>query len=220
MISVVILTKNEEKNIVDCLESINWVDEIVVIDDFSTDRTLEVINNLNLKNIKIYKRHLDGDFSAQRNFAVSKAKYEWILFLDSDERVSSELREEINTVLIEEKVSSKRDGFLISRRDFMWNKMIKHGESGNIKLLRLGRKNKGLWRGKVHEVWLIENNISELDNYLLHYPHPTISEFLKEINFYTTLRSKELYSQKIEVRWYDLILYPKIKLLFPLPSGY
>lgn len=212
MISVVILTKNEEKNILDCLDSISWADEIVVVDDFSIDRTVEVVKIFSSK-IKIFKNSLSGDFSAQRNFALSKTTKDWVLFIDADERVSSELREEINSILIEEKNNSKNKGFYISRKDIIWGKILKHGETGDIKLLRLAKRDAGVWRGRVHEQWIIDGKTSELEEKIIHYPHQTINEFLEEINFYTTLRAKELYKEKTKVTLADIVLYPKAKFL-------
>lgn len=211
MISVVILTKNEEKNILDCLETVSWADEIIIVDDNSEDRTLEIVENLGLKNIKVIRRGLQKDFAAQRNFALSKAKNEWVLFIDADERVSSELRREINDFLIEERNSPKFNGIYIKRRDMLWGKLLKHGETGSIELLRLARKASGKWQGKVHEEWIVGGNTDTFSNYLLHFPHQTISEFLREINFYTTIRAMELYESGRRASLSQIILYPKAK---------
>jgi glycosyltransferase involved in cell wall biosynthesis len=100
MISVVILTKNEEKNILDCLETVSWADEIIILDDGSEDRTLETAESLNLKNLTILKREINEDFSKQRNYALSKAKNDWVMFVDADERITAKLRHEINDFLI------------------------------------------------------------------------------------------------------------------------
>ena len=211
MISVIILTKNEEKNILDCLETVSWADEIIILDDNSVDRTLEAAENLGLKNLKIIKRELQADFSAQRNYALSKAANEWVLFVDADERVSAELRREINDFLIEEKNSPNFTGMYLQRKDMLWGKLIKHGETGNIKLLRLAKKPFGKWQGKVHEEWMVDGNTDSFDNYLLHFPHPTVSDFLKEINFYTTIRADELYKKGIRTSLLRIIFYPKAK---------
>jgi len=210
MISAVILTKNEEKNIYDCLESISWVDEIVVVDDNSLDRTVDVIRKYSSK-VKIFKNYLNGDFSVQRNFALSKTTKDWVLFVDADERISKELREEINIVLIGEKNNPKNKGFYIPRKDIMWGRILKHGETGNIKLLRLAKRDAGVWLGKVHEEWVIDGRVGELDGKIIHYPHQTINQFLNEINFYTTIRAKELYEKKTNTSSRDLILYPNGK---------
>ena len=210
MISIAILTKNEEKNILDCVESVLWADEIVIVDDFSDDRTVEVVKNLDQgKKIKIFQKKLENDFSSQRNFALSKTKYDWVLFVDADEIVSSQLRQEINDLLIDK--SDKINGYFIKRQDFMWGKKINHGEVGGIKLLRLAKKNAGDWRGKVHEVWDVEGNLGELENEILHFPHQTVAEFLREISFYTTIRANELFNKKIQTNLFEIIIYPKAK---------
>lgn len=202
-ISAIVLTKNEEGNIVDCLGSLVWCDEIIIIDDNSEDRTVELVENLKNSKIKIFERHLNNDFAAQRNFAFRGARNEWVLFVDTDERVSEALASEISKQIL-----NKINGFYIRRRDFMWGEELKHGETGNIKLLRLAKKNAGIWVGKVHEKWKIKGEIGELKNPLLHYPHPTISEFLLEINFYSTIRSQELFDQKIKTSVWQIIIYP------------
>lgn len=210
MISVAILTKNEEKNILDCVESVLWADEIVIVDDFSDDRTVEVVKNLDQgKKIKIFQKKLENDFSSQRNFALSKTNYDWVLFVDADEIVSNQLRQEINDLIIDK--SNKINGYFIKRYDFMWGKKINHGELGSIKLLRLAKKNSGDWKGKVHEVWDVEGNLDELENEIIHFPHQTVAEFLREISFYTTIRAEELFSHKIHTNLFEIVIYPKTK---------
>ncbi|MBI3070130.1 MAG: glycosyltransferase family 2 protein [Candidatus Levybacteria bacterium] len=211
MISAVVLTKNEEKNIVDCLESLAWCDEIIVVDDNSEDRTSEIAQKMGAS---VFVHSLDKDFSKQRNFALSKAKGEWVLFVDADERAASGLKEEIIHLTTVHDRGKELNGFFIRRRDFMWGKELKHGETGSIKLLRLARKDAGEWEGTVHEKWKIKGRVGELKNPLVHYPHQTIAEFLQEINFYTSLSAKQLYKNGIKVRWFDIILYPKAKFIY------
>lgn len=212
-LTAIVLTKNEEKNIYDCLESVLWCDEIIIVDDFSEDRTLEVAKSINEEKIKIFQHKLEGDFSSQRNFGLDKAESEWVLFLDADERVSQDLRAEINDVIIDETSKPKNSGYLIKRIDYMWGKELKHGETGDIKLLRLGRKKKGKWIGQVHEIWQIEGKLGEFNEALIHYPHQSIREFLSEINFYTDLRAKELYRNGKICKTRDIIFYPLGKFI-------
>lgn len=211
-ITSIVLTKNEEKNIVDCLESLSFSDEIIVIDDNSEDRTIEIVENFSKshKNVKLFKRSLNLNFSKQRQFGIEKSSNDWILFIDADERVTEELAMEIL-----DNVSSPAQfsGFLIPRIDFMWGKRLRHGETGNIKLLRLFNKKDGELVGKVHESWQTKKGVKILGSPILHYPHPTISEFLKEINFYTDLRADELYEQKKKVNAFSIFLYPVSKFL-------
>lgn len=206
MITVVILAKNEEENIIDCLESVSFADEVIVIDDESTDRTFEVSKN---NGAKVIKRKLGNNFSDQRNFALSQASHEWVLFLDADERVSKELAQEI----LEQTQDDKYDGYCIKRVDKLFRKIITHGELLNKKFVRLGRKNSGKWKGIVHEMWDVRGRIGTLESPIFHLPHQTISEFLTEINYYTTLRAQELHKKGIRVSLYGIIFYTKVKFL-------
>jgi glycosyltransferase involved in cell wall biosynthesis len=213
MISVIILTKNEEKNILDCLETVNWADEIIILDDYSQDRTVEIAESQKLKNLKVIKRALQEDFSKQRNFALSYAANEWVLFVDADERITPELRREINDFIIEEKERTLINGMFIKRKDVLWGKLLKHGETGKLKLLRLARKDSGKWFGRVHEEWLIEGETDTFENFMLHFPHQTVAEFLNEINLYTTIRAKELLELNEKASLFKIIAYPKAKFI-------
>lgn len=206
MISAVILTKNEEQNIKKCLESIRWCDEIIIIDDNSFDRTLEIAKKY--KTI-IYTNHLNNDFSTQRNLGLSKAKNEWVLFVDADEIVSDALAYEIsNAVELKDQNLRNFSGFYIKRLDRIWNKTLRHGETGNIQLLRLGKKSFGIWEGKIHEKWKINGLVGKLTNPILHYPHQNLDGFLNEINFYTDIRASELKDKKTKVFFLSILLYP------------
>lgn len=209
-ISAVLIVKNEEKNIIDCLESLHFCDEIIVIDDYSTDRTTELVEVFSKQRggLKVFKRELAGDFSAQRKFGVEKTSNDWVFFVDADERITPDLATEIK-----ENLQAEEDvgGFLIPRVDFMWGKKLLHGETGDIKLLRLFNKNMGSLKGKVHETWETKSKVGILSNPIHHFPHPTISQFLKEINFYTDIRAKELYEKGIKSSFLSIVLYTKGK---------
>lgn len=205
MLSVVILTRNEEKNIIECLQSIAFADEILLIDDNSSDNTIKLAKNLKLKNLKIIKKSLDNNFSNQRNFALSKVGNDWVLFIDADEQVSGTLAQEIMTTLKDEK---KYNGYFIKRTDIFFGKKLNYGETSKMKLLRLGNKRFGSWKGTVHEKWEIDGLVGELKHEMLHCPHKTIREFLSEINYYTDLRAHELSLSHTTIHWYDNILYP------------
>ncbi|HVT00815.1 MAG TPA: glycosyltransferase family 2 protein [Patescibacteria group bacterium] len=207
-ISVVILTKNEEKNILDCIESVREFDEVILIDDYSSDRTIEVVKAIKGLNIKIFKRKLDGNFSEQRNFGLMKAKNEWVLFVDADERVSKRLLTEIINLNVE-----SNSGFRIRRVDEIWGHKYRYGDVGNVNLIRLGRVNSGEWKGKVHEVWNINGEVDNLINSLDHFPHQTLGEFIREIDYYSTLRAKELFDKNTKVNLFDIVAYTKAKFI-------
>src|SRR5437016_13641622 len=112
MISAIILTFNDEVTIERTLASLAFCDEIIVIDDFSTDKTPDIVQR---NHAKMYTHRVDGDFAAQRNFGLTKVKGDWILFVDSDEVVSSELAAEI-----QESIEIDCTGFYVKRTDFMF----------------------------------------------------------------------------------------------------
>ncbi len=206
MITAVVLTKNEEKNIVDCLESLSFCNEILIIDDNSQDRTVEIAKKMGAK---VFVHSLENDFSKQRNYGLAKAKGEWVLFIDADERVSSALAREIIFRVSE----NKYNGFFVKRVDTIWGRRLRFGEAGSAWRIRLGRKTAGKWIGVVHEGWFIDKKVGELANELNHFPHQSMGEFLKEINYYTKLRANELNEKRVTVKWYDIILYPEFKFL-------
>lgn len=208
MISAIILSKNEEKNIEACLDCLSWCDEKIVIDDHSTDKTVETAKR---KGAKVFVRTLYNNFSDQRNYGLEKAKGDWILFIDADERISPALWYEImahSSESIEE-----YSGFYIKRQDTMWGRVLKYGETGNIVLLRLARKGAGIWEGQVHEKWNVKGKTGVLKNNLDHFPHQTVSEFLREINFYTDIRAEELFKKHVRSNWFAIIAYPMSKFV-------
>lgn len=206
MISALVLTKNEEKNILDCLKSLSWCDEVIVIDDNSQDKTTDIAKKTGAK---VFIHSLEEDFAAQRNFGLEKAKGDWIFFVDADERVPQGLWYEIMAKT--NAPFSPYAGFYLKREDSLWGKKLLHGEIGNIKILRLAKKDAGKWAGKVHETWKIKEKTDVLQNPLIHYPHQSVKEFLQEINFYTDLRAKELHKKKVGVSWFAILFYPKAK---------
>lgn len=209
-LSAVVLTKNEEKNIKECLESLQWCDEIVVIDDYSNDKTIEIAKKFGAK---VYQRHLNDNFADQRNFGLEKAKGSWVLFVDADERVSKKLRDEILRLISSQNfaIAEKCDGYYgyyLKRRDFFGGRWLKYGETANVELLRLARKNSGKWVRKVHETWSVKKRVGKLNNPLLHYPHLAMSDFLNEVNFYSTLHADALHVQGVKPSLFRLMANP------------
>lgn len=201
MTSAVVLTKNEEKGIGACLKSLQWCEEIVVIDDGSIDKTVAIAKKLGAK---VFHRHLKNNFARQRNFGLQKTKGEWVLFVDADERVSLGLAREIQKAIRD----NKFDGFYLRRQDWLAGQPLRYGETARIKLLRLAKKRTGKWQRRVHETWEIKGKIGQLKNKLIHYPHPTITEFLESINFYSTLHAQALFKQGIKPNFFRLIANP------------
>lgn len=205
MISAVILAKNEDRNISSCLENLSFCRQIILIDDDSSDQTKEIAKKYGAE---IYEKRLEN-FSDQRNFGLSKAKNEWVLFIDSDEVVSKDLKKEI----LEELKSDNHDGYMIKREDKFLGHEMKHGDLGNVWLLRLGRKDKGLWIGDIHEEWNIKGRVGKLKNSLVHKSHHNLSHFISKINYYSSIRARELKKGGASTSLLMIILYPKLKFL-------
>ncbi len=184
MVSVVILARNESKRIEKCLLGVAWADEVILIDDHSTDATIEVAKKT-LPKVKIFQRSLDGDFASQHNFGLEKASGDWAFFVDADEIVSSALRNEIEKQL--NIAALDISGFVLKRQDWFLNKKLVHGETSSWKNVRLARIGAGKWHREVHEVWKISGKVIELKNPLEHHPHESVSSLIRSLNYYTNL---------------------------------
>jgi glycosyltransferase involved in cell wall biosynthesis len=204
MISCVILTKNNELTLAKTLRSVAWCDEILVVDDYSDDKTIAVAKKAKAR---VLRRHLKEDFALQRNAGLQTAKGDWVLFIDSDEIVSFDLQREIQSVTN----ITTLDGFYIRRLDHIFGRDLLHGETANVRLLRLARKEKGSWERAVHEIWNIKGNVGELNSPLMHFPHPTVRQFLEEINIYTTINAHYYFAHNVRTSVWQIIFYPPAK---------
>jgi glycosyltransferase involved in cell wall biosynthesis len=200
-LSVAIIAGNEEKKIGDCLESVKWADEIIVVDSESTDRTVEIAKRYT---DKVFIRKWEG-YAPQKQFAIDQATCDWILSLDADERVSPELKDEILKILESE---TEFDGFYIPRRNFFLGKWIKScGWYPNYQL-RLFKKGKAkVTQRKVHEGFVVDGKVGYLRGDIIHLTHMTLKETFAKINEYSSLSAEEK-SKRKKVKGIDLILHP------------
>lgn len=180
MISAIIIVLNEEDKIANALKSLQGlVDEIIVVDSGSTDKTVEIAKEMGAK---VYFREFDN-FAIQKNWAASYANNKWILSLDADEEIPAKLADEIKEAIKNEKAK----GYLIPRRNFILGKEIKHSRWSPDKHIWLWQKEYGKWEGDVHEEVKVLGEIRELKNSKIHHSHQTISEFLASNNLYSSL---------------------------------
>lgn len=182
-ISAVIIAGAEEKNIAECLESVRWADEIVVVNSGSKDRTVEIARKYT---DRVFVKEWEG-YAAQKQFSVDKARNEWVLSIDADERVSPELREEIAGLDF-----SVADGFRIPRRNYFLDKVVRSCGWSPDYQLRLFRKSRTkLTDRKIHEGFQVDGRTANLKGELIHFTHPTITSTLEKIAEYSTLEAEE-----------------------------
>ena len=187
-ISGLIITHNEEKNMQEVLNCFDFCDEIVVVDSYSTDKTVEIAEKF--PNVKIIQNKFE-DFTKQRNLALDAAKNDWVLFLDGDERITRQLRKEI----IEElNKPEQKDAYYFYRKFFFADKPINFSGTQSDKNFRLFRKSKARYAaGKmVHETLEVNGTIGVLRNKLLHYSVSDYESYKKKMVHYGILKGKEL----------------------------
>lgn len=203
-ISAVIITFNEEKNIERCIKSLLGVaDEIVVVDSFSTDRTEEICNRYNV----VFVKHPFGGYGSQKNYAVSIAKYDYILSLDADEALSVELEQSI----IEVKNSWKQDAYRFNRLNYYCGQWIKHTSWYPDSKVRLFDRRKGGWtNANIHEVVCMQKSdkVQRIKGELLHWSYTTYEQHLNEINRHSTLSAHEYYRMGIKPNFIKLVIHP------------
>lgn len=173
MISAVVIAKNEEKIIGKCLESLAWCDEIVVVDDFSSDNTVAIAKS---QGARVFRKRLNNNFAKQRNYGLKQAMGDWVLFVDADEIVPKALALEIKKSV----TGNKYSGYLLRRT----------GAKDEL-LLRLAKKKAGQWERSVHETWKIKGFVGKLYSPLVHSSTLSLFQFIGKINYYSSLHAKE-----------------------------
>ncbi|MFH1387045.1 MAG: glycosyltransferase family 2 protein [bacterium] len=216
MISVLIPVYNQEKRIEDCLKSVVWADEVIIVDSFSTDNTLDLCRKYTAKIIQ----HKYVNSATQKNWALANLDFvgEWILIIDSDEILTPELKDEILRRVGQEKYT----GYYFPRKNFFLGKWIRHGgwyPDWNIKLFKKGA---GKFEDKcVHAEALVAGPVGRLENPITHYPRESISDYLKHLDQFTSWRAQDIYqstSSEMEVNLVSLpwFIRPPLKLTWRL----
>jgi len=202
-IASITITKNEERNIVACLESLRWVDEVIVVDAESTDRTVELAKTYTPH---VFVRPWPG-YGPQKNFAMEQTVADWIFIVDADERASSELRDEIAALL-------KNDGpavaYRMPRKNFYYGCWIRGAGQYPDPQLRLFRRGHGRYNDlAVHEHLEVDGPVGDLRGHLDHHTHPTVVSHEMKIERYSTLAAQErIRSGKPDAAWYHLLFNP------------
>lgn len=213
-LTAVIITKNEEKKISCCISSLkNVVDEIVVIDDLSTDATVEICKEFGAK---VIINESKGDFDKQRNLGIANATSEWILQMDADEVIP-----EATVKGIREAISSAGNfvAFKIKRKNFFIGRSLSSFNKDNY-MIKLFRKGKALYVGRsVHETLKVDGLVGELPFEVEHYPYNSIQEVINRSNFYSDVESDVFIGETASVSVKELkrrLIWKAVKLFWKL----
>lgn len=211
-LSALIITLNEENNIKDLLQELDFVDEIIIVDSFSTDKTIEFA--LQFPKVKIFQ-HKFEDFTKQRNIALQYATNDWILFLDADERLTFENKAEITRVI---QNPNAKDAYLMYRQFYYCKKKIHFSSTQNDKNFRLFRKSKAHYdkTKKVHETLIVNGTVGYLTSKLIHYSFSSYEEYKMKMIHYGILKGQEKYNNGKNYSLYKHIF----KVIFKFFKGY
>lgn len=188
-IAAVIIAKNEEARIAACLESVKWCDEIVVVDDMSSDDTHSVCRRFKAK---VVAHPLDEDYARQRNVGTDNTTSDWILQLDADERVSPELRNDIKKILSD---NNSVAAYRLYRRNYFLGKFMRHG-GWYERQPKLFKKGKARYSGAIHEQLKVDGRTGDLRSHLDHYPFRSISEFIQRQLYYAGIEARLLHEER------------------------
>jgi glycosyltransferase involved in cell wall biosynthesis len=185
-LSTAIITKNEEQRLSDCLKSISFADDIVVVDSGSTDRTADIAREFGCR---VFIEEWRG-YGPQKNSAVQKCMHEWVLLLDADERVPTETKEFIVSTL----VKPDADAFTLKRKNYLHGKWLKHSGYWPDRQIRLVNKTRGFFQSVIHEKWVTDGTVKDLEAYIEHYAFSGYYDMLKTLNEYSTIIADDLFS--------------------------
>ncbi len=202
-LSVIIPTFNEENYLQDCLYSVTFANQIIVIDSFSTDATSIIAKN---NNCEVIQRKFDN-FSNQKNEAIKAAKSDWILFLDADERVTEKLKLEIITTLIHPKYNA----YKIKFPHFYMNRFLYHSEN---KVVRLVKNNAIHFEGEVHEKLIHKGKVGLLENFMIHYTYKGFFHYLKKKDTYAWFQAKIANDKNKKTSYIHLFFKPFYRFFY------
>ena len=187
-ISAVIIAQNEEKKIGDCLESVKWVDEVIVIDNESTDKTAAIATKFGAKVVNFR----GGTYSTRKNKGAEEAKGEWLLYIDADERVTPELRKEIEDRVL--KNPTETVIYAIPRRNIILGRELHHGGWWPDYVKHLIKKDSfNGWKGDLHEEPIFDGELGHLKGALLHIKHDNLSEMVEKTNNWSNVEARLMY---------------------------
>ena len=205
-ITAIIPTFNEESNIQKALDSVSFADEIIVIDSYSTDKTVEIVK----KSTAVVLQRKFDNFSNQKNFAISKASNDWIFLLDADEEVTKELELEIVNIV---NSSTTFCAFNIYRNFFFLEKQLRFSGWKRDKVIRLFQKSKCTYKGKVHEKIIADGEVGFLSEKIDHFSYKNYNQYKNKLKSYAKLQAIELLEKGQFVTPYHLFVKPLVRFI-------
>jgi len=206
-VSVYMITYNNEETIERALKSVSWANEIVIVDSFSNDRTVEIGRRFT---DKLFQRKWPGHRD-QYQHAADLTTHEWIMFVDADEEVSPELAEEIRKEL-SGKIEGV-DGFFVYRRTFYLGRWIRYGGWYPDGEIRLYRRNKGRWEGGLHARVVVNGRVQPLKNLYHHYTYRDISDQIQTIDKYSRIAAEDMVQQGETFSLFKLLFHPPFRFI-------
>ena len=200
-ITAIIPTLNEEIHIEEAIASVSFADEIIVIDSFSSDNTVQLAKK---HNVKIIQREFD-DFSSQKNYAIAQASHHWIYILDADERVTPQVRAEILKAV---KSPNGNVGFFVRRSFYFMGKNLQYGGCQRDKVLRLFLKDFCQYQGLVHETIVANGPIGFFKHKIDHFSYKNYNHYISKMNLYAELRAKEYFKQELRPNPFHFVIKP------------
>jgi glycosyltransferase involved in cell wall biosynthesis len=205
-ISVYMITYNNERTVEKALKSVTWADEIVVVDSFSHDKTMEICRKFT---DKVFQRKWPGHRD-QYQYAADLTTHDWVMFVDADEEVSSELTKEIQETL--NAGAEGVDGFFVYRRTHYLGRWIRYGGWYPDGEIRLYRRKKGKWEGGLHAKIEVDGKVKSLKNQYLHYTYRNISDQIQTIDRYSSTAVEDMVNRSKSFRLANLIFNPPFRL--------
>ena len=203
-LTAIVPSYNESHNIVEVLKSVEFCDEVILVDSFSTDNTVDLARPYFTKLLSREYEHS----ASQKNWAIPQAKHEWILLVDADERVTPALKEEIIN-LLPHLNDNRHVGYWMGRRNFFMGKQVRYSGWKNDKVIRLFKKSKCRYIDKhVHSEIVADGSLGKLKNKLLHYKYVSMDLHINKLQRYADLQSRDFNGKTGKITAYHVVLKP------------
>ncbi|NQT89743.1 MAG: glycosyltransferase family 2 protein [Candidatus Omnitrophica bacterium] len=184
-LTALLIVKNEESRITNCLDSVTWADEIVAVDGYSRDRTVDICKRYG---VKVVQHRFEGSFDTECNIGIDNSSGDWILKLDADEIVTEGLRKDIEQILEDDRGFS---AFKFRRKNFFLGHFMRHGGWYHYSLHFL-KKGKARYKGQIHETLIVDGKVGKIEGAVEHYPFDSLQQFIERHNGYSALEARKI----------------------------